>query len=542
MSFAYTRIGIHGRDARLQRLLEILPGATSWSILFAMLILGLATPQIAAAIVIAFNLYWFLRLAHSTIFLVLSYSFLRAESETNWQVRLHNLGSEEDIPSHRSRLLHRERLRTLRAAHQIPLDPDGIHHVVIIPIARETADIIEPGLASLRAQDFPTRRILVMLAVEARATEEVRNDAARLAEQFRPHFLDVQVALHPDGLPDEARVKGANASYAAKRAAELLRARTIPFDHTTVSCFDADTVVSPRYFSCLTYHYCMEPHRTRASFQPIPVYHNNIWQAPGPARVLEVGSSFFQLIEATNPETLVTFSSHSMSFQALVEVNFWPVDMISDDSAIFWKSYLHYQGDYRAVPMYTTLSMDVVSADNWFSTLRGLYKQKRRWAWGVENFPLIVRGFLRAPRIPCRDKFRHTIKMFEAHIAWATWGFMLTIFNWLPALFAGREFSSSVMYFNAPRISGLVFNLAGLALLITIVLSQLLLPRPPSRRPILVRILHAAEWILIPVITLFFSALPALDAQTRLMLSKRMEFWVAGKGRKDHPSPAHSNT
>ncbi|MCO5062327.1 MAG: glycosyltransferase family 2 protein [Kiritimatiellae bacterium] len=534
MSFSYTRMGIEGREAGLQRFLEILPGATSWCILITMLVLGLSAPQLAAAIVIAFNLYWLLRLAHSTIFLILSYSLLRAESETDWQQRLLNL-DQEDIPSRRSRLLHRKRLRALQQLHQKPQDPTDIHHVVIIPIARETADIIEPGLRSLQAQDFPTQRILVMLAVEGRAAENVRRDAAELAARFRPYFLDVHVALHPDGIPDEARVKGANATYAAKQAATILRAHNIPFDRATVSCFDADTVVSSGYFSCLTYHYCMEPHRTRASFQPIPVYHNNIWEAPSSARVLEVGSSFFQLIEATNPETLVTFSSHSMSFQALVEVGYWPVDMISDDSAIFWKSYLHYEGDYRAVPMYTTLSMDVVSADSWLDTLRGLYKQKRRWAWGVENFPLVVRGFLHTPRIAFREKIKHIIKMFEAHISWATWGFMLSAFNWLPALFAGREFSSSVMYFNAPRISGLVFNLAGLALLITIVLSQLLLPRPPSRRPTLFRILHAAEWLLVPVITLFFSALPALDAQTRLMLGRRMEFWVAGKGKKAHP-------
>jgi hypothetical protein len=88
------------------------------------------------------------------------------------------------------------------------------------------------------------------------------------------------------------------------------------------------------------------------------------------------------------------------------------------------------------------------------------------------------------------------------------------------------------MYFNAPRVSGLIFKLAGLAMLITIALSMMFLPRPTSRRPILRRILQALEWPLVPVITLFFSAVPALDAQTRLMLGKRMEFWVAGKGGK----------
>jgi hypothetical protein len=36
---------------------------------------------------------------------------------------------------------------------------------------------------------------------------------------------------------------------------------------------------------------------------------------------------------------------------------------------------------------------------------------------------------------------------------------------------------------------------------------------------------------LVPVILLFLSALPALDAQTRLMSGRYMEFWVSDKRR-----------
>jgi hypothetical protein len=536
MTIAYSRQGLHGRSLALHRLLEILPGATSWTILLGFPLLAFFYPMTAAAVVIAFNLYWLLRLAHSTIFLVLSYLLLRAESRTDWMARLRDLRAAPPPPPARepwrgrvSRWLQQQRLAELQADGRPPADPSRIHHLVILPIVRERAGVVEPGLRSLLAQDFPPRRMLVLLAVEERADPEVRADAERLCTQYRDQFLDVQVAVHPDGVPGEARVKGANASHAARQAAEWFSRNGIAHEDVIASCFDADTVVSPRYFSCLTYHFVTEPNRSRASFQPIPTYHNNIWEAPGFARVLDVGSSFFQLIEATNPDRLVTFSSHSMSFKALVDIGYWPVDMISDDSAIFWKAYLHFEGDYRVVPMYTTLSMDVVAADTWWRTLVGLYKQKRRWAWGVENFPLIVRGFLASRRIPWREKFRHTVKMVESHIAWATWGFMLTAYNWLPALFAGREFSISVLYYSAPRVTGIIFNLAGLAMVTTIALSLLLLPRPVSRRPRLRRLLHALEWFTVPVITLFFSALPALDAQTRLMLGKRMEFWVAGK-------------
>jgi cellulose synthase/poly-beta-1,6-N-acetylglucosamine synthase-like glycosyltransferase len=533
MKFSYSRLNLNKREARVQRFFEILPGACSWSVITGMAALCLLAPRAAAAVVIAFNIYWLLRLAHSTIFLLISFALLRAEERADWTARLASLKSGS-IPRENflSRWLFRGRRRAWQASGERPLDPDLVRHVVIVPIAAEGADVVEPGLRSLSQQTFDRSRLLVVLAIEERAPETIRREITELAERMRPHLPDLHVVIHPDGLPGEARVKGANASFAARHAAALLRARGIPLDCVTASCFDADTVVPPHYFDCLTYHFCIEPRRTRASFQPIPVYHNNIWNAPAFARVIEIGSSFFQLIEATNPDTLVTFSSHSMSFQALDEVGYWPVDMISDDSAIFWKSFLHYEGDYRVVPMYTTVSMDVVAERDWGTTLRGLYKQKRRWAWGVENVPLILRGFLSARRIPLRERIAHTIKMAEAHLAWTTWGFMLTIFNWLPALAAGREFSHTVMYYNAPRISALVFNLAGIALATTIVLSQLLVPRPPSRLPLLARVRHAIEWLFVPIITLIFSAIPALDAQTRLMLGKRMEFWVAGKGRR----------
>jgi hypothetical protein len=274
------------------------------------------------------------------------------------------------------------------------------------------------------------------------------------------------------------------------------------------------------------------PERNRASFQPIPVYHNNIWEAPAFSRILDLGSSFFQLIEATNHDQMVTFSSHSMSFKALVDVNYWPVDMISDDSAIFWKSLIHFDGEYRVIPLYVTLSMDVVSGVNWRQTILNVYRQKRRWAWGVENFPIVMRGFLHNRNIPVLKKIQYGFKLFEENVAWATWGFLLTFIGWLPALFANREFSDAVLYYSAPRIAGVIFNLASLALITTIILSLFLLPKAKTKNALFKKISLAFEWLFVPLIVVFLSALPALDAQTRLMFGKYMEFWVTEKPRR----------
>ena len=544
MRFQFSRRGLTGAEQTLERMFEIVPGATSWAVLIGMFVLACWKPLVAAVLIIAFDLYWLLRLLYMTFFLLVSYVRLSIERETDWMSRMRDLDQPapslsapqaplmgSGLRSRVSHWIHQRELRAVRSdGHARPPSRD-ICHLVIIPVAKEAREIYEPGIRRLVEQSFPSQQLLVILAVEARGPVEVRLAAQAVQQQYRRHFLDFVVVVHPDGLPGEARVKGANVTYAAKEAAAYLGARGIPFHRVVVSCFDADTVVSPHYFACLSYHFLICPERTRASFQPIPVYHNNIWEVPGFARVLDVGASFFQLAEATNPEKLVTFSSHSMSFEALVDIGYWPVDMISDDSAIFWKAFIHYDGEYRVVPMYVTASMDVAASNSWRKTVVNVYRQKRRWAWGVENVPIVMRAFLQANRIPLAKRIKHGWKLFEGHVAWATWPFLLGVIGWVPALFAGREFSSSVVYYSTPRITVTIFQLASIGLFMTIFLSLCLLPQAPAKRPWLKKVGHMFEWCFVPVIAIVLSAIPALDAQTRLMFGRYLEFWVTEKTR-----------
>ncbi len=533
----------------LERLFGMLPGFISWSILIFLSLLCFLRPLEAAIFIVALDIFWLMRILYMTIFLVLAYAVLEIEKETDWMERCQHLmaapeslavlakKTQEAKKKFRVRrwldFLNRKRdlQKVLREKISIP-SFDDIYHVVLIAAAKEGREIVEPGIQALATGQFSPKKIIPVVAVEERTGPRQCEMAEALRQKYKHLFFDFLVTSHPDKIEGEARVKGANVTYAAKAAAKFLQKKNIPFENVILSCFDADTVASPEYFAALTYHFMRHPKRTRASFQPVPVYHNNIFEAPAFARVLETGSSFFQLVEATNPEKLVTFSSHSMSFKALVEIGYWPVDMISDDSAIFWKALIYYGGDYRVVPMYVTLSMDVVMADSFWKTIVHVYRQKMRWAWGVENFPIVIRAFTKDRRIPLIRKFKYSLKLLEMHVSWATLGFLITFIGWLPAIFASREFSSSVIYYNSPRIAGLIFNLASTTFLVTIVLSLMMLPKRKTRNPILKRLLLASEWLLIPLVFTFLSCLPALDAQTRLARGKMMEFWVTEKKRK----------
>jgi hypothetical protein len=543
--FRYSRNALHHRAKRLSRIFEILPAVLSFTIILGMLILTLLDPVLAALVIVAFVLSWLLRMLYTNTFLILSYLHLKAERETDWLERIRNLEDPGTLleelrqqgggRSWRERLsnrTYRREIETLVGSGKLPPSWKEIYHLVIFPIARESAEIFQPGLESIAGCDFPSGRMLIVLAVEESAPAQTKIDAEAMRKRYADTFLGLLVVIHPSGLPGEAKVKGANASYAARKAEAYFRERMIALENIIISCFDADTVVDPGYFSCLTYHFLVNPDRTRASYQPIPLYQNNLWQAPGFARVLDVGSSFFQLVEATNPEKLVTFSSHSMSFKALVDIDYWPADMISDDSAIYWKALIEFRGDYRVVPMYTTVSMDITQAENWRKTVVNVYKQKRRWAWGVENVPLVVSAFLLSGEIPLPVRIKQAFKLLQTHVSWTTWPILLGIMSWLPAVFMHREFTTSVVTYSEPRILSTMFTLAFGGYLTYVLLSQLFLPRIEGKLRILKRIGHVFEWLLVPPISIIFGAIPALDAQTRLMLGKYMEFWVTEKKRK----------
>ncbi len=544
MRFNFSPRTDNPKERRIERFFEMVPGTLSWTIILGMFFLTFYKPFLAAAIIIAFDLYWLLRIFYILIFLMLSYLRLLAEKETDWMKRISNIdlvckGSpKKDLRVSKFSLaklislwIHQKDIELLKREGSPVVASEDIFHLVIIPVIKERREIVEPTLASLAESRFPGQKLIVVIALEERADEEVKKDAEKMRSEFKRRFFDILVFVHPQNIPDEAAVKGANITYAASKAAEFVRDKGIRFENIIVSCFDADTVVSPDYFSCLTYYFLVTPDRLRASFQPIPVYHNNIWEVPAFARVLDVGSSFFQLVESTNPSKLVTFSSHSMSFKALVDVGFWPVDMISDDSAIFWKAFIHYDGNYHVVPIYITVSMDIAQGDSWLRTLVNVYRQKRRWAWGVENYPIVMRAFLKDRVIPFSKKFRYIFKLLESHVSWASWPFILGIISWLPIFLTSREFSNSVLYYSTPRINAIIFNLASLGLVATTALSLMLLPKKRLKHPFLKRIGHILEWLLVPLISVFLSAIPALDAQTRLMRARYMEFWVTEKKR-----------
>src|SRR3989338_3608120 len=169
-----------------------------------------------AVLIIAIDLYWLLKLFYMTLFLILSYGRLSIERETDWMARVRGvdrlspeLHELELIPPTAgvktwvSLWLHRRELAVLQHSDQRPPPSDPLYHLLIVPIAKEAQGVIEPGIASLTQQTFPSKRLLVILAVEARAPAAVAAGAGEVQRRYRDAFLDLLVVSHPEGLPAE---------------------------------------------------------------------------------------------------------------------------------------------------------------------------------------------------------------------------------------------------------------------------------------------------------------------------------------------------
>jgi hypothetical protein len=486
------------------RFLEIIPGAMSWGVIIFLVSMALWQPVVCAILIIVFDFYWIIRTLYLTSLLIMAYRNLSRQKKRNWLLDSRNAAKAQD--------------------------GRALYHLIIFPTYKEGLEIIRPSLEALKECNYPKDKMIVVVAFEER-NKEARLNAEILEREFKNSFYGYLSTFHPDGLPGEARTKGANATWAAKYAGDFLSAQRIPFENVIVSCFDADTCVEKEYFGCLTYHFLTTPLPHQASYQPMPVYNNNIWYAPSFARLVEMSASFCQMIESMRLEKFVTFSSHSMSFKTLVAIDYWPVNMISDDSVVYWKAFLYYKGDYRVVPLYITVSMDVAYASNFFKTILIQYKQKRRWAWGVENFPFLIHGFFSNKGIPLMLKIRRTYHLLESHVTWAIWSIIIMIIAPLPILFGGDIFKQMSIGYNLPQITGMLLNFTVGASFVWIILSWTILPPRPKDVRWFKNVVMIFEWAIVPVIILILGSIPALDAQTRLMLGKYMEFYPTEKMR-----------
>ncbi len=489
-----------GTDRALYRGLEILPGLLAWTTLIGVILAAMYASFFAAYFIIGFSIYW-----------VLKTIFLSYHVRYNWRRLKHHM--ELDWAQLVKRFRHQH-----------------IHHLVILPYYKEPQEVLEGALKGLSETKYDKQKLIVVLAAEERAGPEAVALGAAMVQQWEAVFGHVLLTVHPANLPGEIPGKGSNTHHALHEVRwRIIDPAGIDYRDILTSIFDVDTVVYPDYFNCLVWHFMTAAQPYKSAFQPVPLFTNNLWEAPALSRVMAMSSTFWQMIMQERPDRAATFSSHSVSFQALHEIGYGQANVVSEDSRIFWNLYVANNGNFDVVSLSYPIAMDATVAPTLWGTVKNIYRQHRRWAYGTENWPYLMYHFIKNKAIPLRKRIVVGALQGEGYWSLVTNPIMLFILGWAPIYLGTREFHDTVLSYELPIMVRNLLIVAMGGLVVSSIISLSLTPPRPEGQSRFRYFVMAVQWIMVPVTMIVFSAIPGLDAQTRLMLGRYLGFWVTPK-------------
>ena len=553
-----TDAGDPARARLIQRILEIVPGLVSWTLIVSPALLSFRWPEVVAWFVLTFDFYWFYKAVVLTASVCITFVRIRRTTGADWRTRAFGLGdpvgrlAEIDrlaplvlaritaLDANDQRLAAlggRRELRRLaderrdlarllaRRDGAIP-DPAGLYHVALVPTYTEPFDKLRETIRALAEADYPRERCMV--AIITRETDLTgRENVARLRVLYGHRFLHFFHILDPLE-PGIVVGKSSAMAYGGRWLYRELVERGFDPKDVLVTDLDSDYRVHPQYFGYLTYTFLTDPDRYRRLYQPVPMFHNNLWETPLPVRLVAVGATHVQMYRSLTPEKLVSFSSYAVCLRTVHEVDYWATDAIPEDSRFYWKSFFRYSGEFRAVPLFIPIYGDAVRARSYPRTLVQQYTQIRRWAWGVTDIPYFIRNAFAHDEIPRLLLIRRLLDLWLDHINWAIAPFVLLFGSNVPLLL-NRRFAETTLGQNLPLYAAWLLTGAFSCLLVLILVEERIAPARPASWGPGRRLGSYLQWLALPVVGLLFSNLPALDAQTRLMAGRYLEYRVTEK-------------
>ena len=536
-----------GKRTKKYRLLEILPGALSYTMIILLFALSIISPALGSyylLLIIAVTLVKAVGIVYRTI---QGYNAAKRAEKVNWHERLVDLETPheryEELLKHKCKEFafneHVENLKLLSVGKDLVLSesevvvddpisfpkPKEIYHAVIMVAYNEGLETLIPTVEAVRDGSFDNERIIFVFGYEERGGEAMVENAKVLKEKFKNDFFEFITVMHPKDLKDEIQGKGPNLNFAAGELLEFVKKKKIPLKNIIVTSLDSDNKMSKWYLDYVAYQFIVHPNRQHLSYQPVSLFTNNIWDAPAPMRIIAISNSFFNIISSMRSHTLKNFASHSQPLLALSEMGFWSKKTIVEDGHQYWRSLFFFKGNYEVLPIHVAIYQDAVMEETLIKTLKAQFVQLRRWDYGASDVAYVgVRLFSKDRKkigeMPFLPLFAKFVRLLEGHVTLAAISPMVAFGGWVPKIINSR--SKDLLTFNLPNTISLIQIFASVGLMTTILLSLKMLPPRPKevKTP---RILMILQWLLMPVVAIVYQSFAAFYSQTRLLTGNYME-------------------
>jgi hypothetical protein len=498
-------------DRILQRILEVVPGILTWSLLLSPIWLGLLYPDLVIYILTFLSVYWtYLAIKHFRG-LYVGYKNYKRELGIDWWEECQKLQENwNDLPDKQT----------------LPKDLDSVKHFLLIPTCNEHGDVIKSSIDSVFSQTFPHKQILLVCAVEEKYSERVISDIKTAINGREDELYGLYIFVHPANIPGEAKgAGGANRAWGAKHAVEELKKQGADIKNFIFNTIDGDHVMHPQYLSRVAHLYLKSDKRyCRFYSTAAHLFSNNYWKVP---TIMRIEASSVTLATLSNwvsgiPQTRETFSAYSAALQTLIDADYWDVGLGIDDTVFYWRAFFARNGDFMGVCHYIPYSADAVEGKNYLDSYKSLYKQLLRWGWGVIVFPLSVKGFVKYKEIPLGKKLLWVYTQIKNKTILVSTVFLITFgFYILTAVnkyVKQSNFAYSLPYSVSIMLSAIVFLIIPITYIKIKIVGGI-----PKNLPLYRKVMFLLEGPLIVINLLTFSFFPYVDAQTRMLLGKKMK-------------------
>lgn len=487
-------------EKTILRFLEIVPGFVSWNLILLPYWGIFVFPVFVAYFILFFNIYWFYQSLQIAISSLVSHTRIQAAKVYDW------MGDVKDFPDYKK-----------------------VKHIVIIPTYKEPIHILERTINSLAIQDFNVNQIIPVLAMEDKEDKSERDRKFKeIKNKFGSKFDHIFMTVHKL-VQGEVAGKASNERFAAIWIKEnYIDKNKIDINYVTVTSCDADHRFHHKHFAALTFKFLDNPDRFKTFWQPAVMFYNNIWEIPAITRVPNTLMTIWNLSQLPRKDRLINAQNYSLSFKLLDQVGYWDPDKIPEDWGIFFKAFYKVGGGIEVEPLYLPLLADAAQSTSFWKTLKNQYQQIQRWAWGVSDDPWIIKSYLLARDIPFWDKTTRLFQVIWSHFLWPVNWFIITLGLTVPTLL-NPAFGRTALGYTIPKLSSYILTISLVFLVLMIVIDNIQKPERPKEVSIWRVILLPFEFVLMPIAGFFFSALPGIDAHTRLMLGKYIEYKVTEK-------------
>ena len=519
-----------GKRTKTYRFYEMFPFVFSWIILATPVVLAIIDPILAAYAVLVFMAQYLIKAGIMAFRVLGGYKTMRRRRELDWQ----GLLNDADDPEHamtrlegeqptRDKQWHYSQLANYVDSKQERITTNQLYHTIIVATYTEPLEVLRPTFQALADSNYDPSKMIVYFAYEERAGDKTLEIARTIKKEFKDSFFKLEIVGHPAGIENEVIGKGGNITYAAREFEKFMVEQQMNPDHILVTTLDSDNRVHPNYLASVAYAFITRPNRNNLSYQPIPMYLNNIWDTAAPARIIATGSSFWWAIQSTRPHQLRNFSSHAQPMTALLQTDYWSVRTIVEDGHQYWRTYFALDGQHDVVPTYVPIYQDAVLSEDYRKTLKAQFTQLRRWAYGASDIAYVATKAFHTPNnINKGDAFLKFMRLVESHVSWATAPLILAGAAWAPIL-ANPDGRDNIVAHQLPGIAALLQTVALFGVPAMIFLSFKILPDRPKRYTPRRNVFMLIQWILLPIVSIIYGALSAQNSQLRLFLGKYLD-------------------